>query len=68
MERKLKKEREAEGEMFAGKDAFVTAAYKQRLAEMRAAEEAERLREDIDGMSQTIHACPVSPLLTSPML
>jgi hypothetical protein len=53
MERKYKKEREAEGEMFADKDAYVTEAYKKRLEEIRLAEEAERMREEADGMRRS---------------
>jgi hypothetical protein len=63
MERKYKKEREAEGEMFADKDAYVTEAYKKRLEEIRLAEEAERMREEADGMrwSPTHCFCEASP-------
>jgi coiled-coil domain-containing protein 55 len=44
-EKKFKKEREAEGEEFAGKEKFVTNAYKRQQEELRKAEEEERLRE-----------------------
>jgi coiled-coil domain-containing protein 55 len=44
-ERKYKKEREEEGEEFAGKEKFVTNAYKQQQEEIRKAEEEERLKE-----------------------
>lgn len=44
-EKKYKKERETEGEEFAGKEKFVTSAYKKQQEEMRKAEEEERLRE-----------------------
>ena len=44
-ERKYQKEREVEGEEFAGKEKFVTSAYKRQQEEMRQAEEEEKLRE-----------------------
>ena len=44
-ERKYKKERETEGEEFAGKEKFVTSAYKRQQEELRKAEEEEKLRE-----------------------
>ncbi|KAJ3202459.1 hypothetical protein HDU67_000546 [Dinochytrium kinnereticum] len=45
-DRKVQKERELEGELFADKDAFVTEAYKQRQLELKKLEEEERLREE----------------------
>jgi len=44
-EKMLAKEREAEGDEFADKEKFVTAAYKRQQAEMRKAEEEEAERE-----------------------
>lgn len=44
-------EREAEGDEFKDKDAFVTQAYKDQMAEVRRAEEEERKR---DGMPQIV--------------
>jgi coiled-coil domain-containing protein 55 len=44
-EKKFKKERETEGDEFAGKEKFVTNAYKRQQEEARKAEEEERLRE-----------------------
>ena len=41
----IEREREQEGDEFAGKDKFVTQAYKEQQAELRKAEEEERLRE-----------------------
>ncbi|XP_034034085.1 nuclear speckle splicing regulatory protein 1 isoform X2 [Thalassophryne amazonica] len=41
-DRKIQKEREAEGEKFADKEAYVTSAYKQKLQERMEAEERER--------------------------
>lgn len=41
----IEREREQEGDEFAGKDRFVTQAYKEQQAELRKAEEEERLRE-----------------------
>jgi coiled-coil domain-containing protein 55 len=45
-EKKLAREREAEGDEFADKDKFVTAAYKKQQEENRRIEEEERLREE----------------------
>jgi coiled-coil domain-containing protein 55 len=44
-EKMLSLEREKEGEEFSGKDKFVTDAYKKQMAEVRKAEEEERIRE-----------------------
>lgn len=44
-EKMLAKEREAEGDEFADKEKFVTAAYKRQQAEMRKAEEEEAQKE-----------------------
>lgn len=41
----IQREREAEGDEFRDKDAFVTQAYKDQMAEVRRAEEEERRRE-----------------------
>ena len=65
MERKVKKERDAEGEEFKDKDAFITAGYKKRLEEMRQAEEEERLREERDGMSFCVCARATLPISLS---
>lgn len=43
-EKMLQRERQAEGDEFADKEEFVTDAYKQQMAEVRAAEEAENKR------------------------
>jgi hypothetical protein len=40
----IQREREMEGDEFKDKDAFVTQAYKDQMAEVRKAEEEERLR------------------------
>jgi coiled-coil domain-containing protein 55 len=45
-EKKLAREREAEGEEFADKEKFVTSAYKKQQEENRRLEEEERLREE----------------------
>ena len=39
LERKVQKEREAEGDEFADKEAFVTAAYRKKMEEMQKLEE-----------------------------
>lgn len=41
----IEREREKEGDEFQDKDAFVTQAYKEQQAELRRAEEEERIRE-----------------------
>lgn len=41
----MQREREAEGDEFNDKEAFVTQAYKDQMAEVRKAEEEEKLRE-----------------------
>lgn len=41
----IQREREAEGDEFKDKEAFVTQAYKDQMAELRRAEEEERRRE-----------------------
>ncbi|WFD27041.1 hypothetical protein MNAN1_002035 [Malassezia nana] len=43
--KKLQREREAEGDAYAGKEAFVTSAYKAQQEEWQRAEEEERVRE-----------------------
>lgn len=44
-EKMIQHEREQEGDEFADKDAFVTQAYKDQMAEVRKAEEEEKQRE-----------------------
>lgn len=44
-EKMIQREREMEGDEFAEKDAFVTQAYKDQMAEVRRAEEEEKQRE-----------------------
>ncbi|KLU88993.1 hypothetical protein MAPG_07972 [Magnaporthiopsis poae ATCC 64411] len=45
-DKKMKREREAEGDEFAGKEMFVTEAYKRQQEENRRLEEEERRREE----------------------
>ncbi|KAH8106965.1 coiled-coil domain-containing protein 55-domain containing protein [Cristinia sonorae] len=47
-EKMIQREREAEGDEFADKEAFVTQAYKDQMAEVRRAEQEEKEREDIE--------------------
>jgi len=47
-ERKLKREREAEGDEFADKEKFVTEAYKRQQEENRRLEEEEKAREEAE--------------------
>ncbi|KAA1471135.1 hypothetical protein DENSPDRAFT_929328 [Dentipellis sp. KUC8613] len=47
-EKMIQREREAEGDEFDGKEAFVTQAYKDQMAEVRKAEEEERQREELE--------------------
>jgi len=44
----IQREREAEGDEFKDKEAFVTQAYKDQLAEMKISEEEERQREEAE--------------------
>lgn len=46
IERKIQREREAEGELFAGKEVFVTAGYKAKLSERQAYMEREKAEEE----------------------
>ncbi|KAK0711129.1 coiled-coil domain-containing protein 55-domain containing protein [Lasiosphaeris hirsuta] len=47
-EKRLKRERDAEGDAFADKEAFVTEAYKKQQEENRRLEEAEKKREEAE--------------------
>ena len=49
VERQVQKEREAEGNEFADKDAFVTSAFKKKMQEMAEEEERQRKRDERDG-------------------
>ena len=46
-EKMIQREREMEGDEFKDKDAFVTQAYKDQMAEVRRAEEEEKQREGV---------------------
>ena len=48
-EREVQKEREAEGDMFKDKEAFVTGAYRKKMEELEKAKEDERRKDAIDG-------------------
>ncbi|XP_069767137.1 nuclear speckle splicing regulatory protein 1 isoform X1 [Narcine bancroftii] len=48
MERKIQKEREAEGEKYVDKDAFVTSAYKKKLQERAEEKEQERREAELE--------------------
>merc|ERR1711990_1208655 len=45
IERKVQKERDAEGDEFADKEKFVTAAYKQKMIEIEEQEKEEKLQD-----------------------
>ncbi|PCH38058.1 hypothetical protein WOLCODRAFT_114737 [Wolfiporia cocos MD-104 SS10] len=47
-EKMIQREREAEGDQFRDKEAFVTQAYKDQIAELRRAEEEEKLQEEME--------------------
>ena len=49
-ERKVQKEREAEGDEFRGKEVFVTSAYRKKMEEMQKEEEEEQRKERIEAM------------------
>ena len=48
-ERKLQKERETEGDLYADKEAFVTASFRKKMEEMEMAEEEERHQRMLEG-------------------
>lgn len=50
IERQVQKERELEGEEFADKESFVTASYRAKLEEMKAAEEVEKRDEYLESI------------------
>lgn len=50
IERQVQKERETEGEMYKDKEAFVTSSYKQKLEEMKQAEEEEKRAEYLESI------------------
>lgn len=58
VERKVQKERETEGDMFNDKEAFVTPAYRAKLAELKKLEEEERLRELREGTWNIVKIVP----------
>lgn len=73
IERQVQKERDAEGDEFADKEVFVTAAYRAKLEEMKKAEEEERREEylesigdvtkqkDLDGFYRHLYEQKVGP-------
>ncbi|CAL8378379.1 unnamed protein product [Boreogadus saida] len=64
-ERKIQKEREAEGEEFADKEAYVTAAYRQKLKEREEEQEKEKrdaaMEAALDVKKQKDLTAPLSP-------
>merc|ERR1712058_40998 len=48
IERQVQKEREAEGEMYADKESFVTSAYRKKMEEMGKQEEEEARQAQIE--------------------
>ena len=53
-EKMIQREREAEGDEFRDKEAFVTQAYKDQMAEVRKAEEEERRQEGMHHTATTL--------------
>lgn len=53
-EKTIQKEREAEGDQFADKEAFVTAAYKEKLEEMRLANLKDERERQCEGKCELI--------------
>ncbi|KAJ1920078.1 hypothetical protein H4219_001607 [Mycoemilia scoparia] len=51
-EKIIQKEREAEGELYADKEKFVTTAYKEQMEEMRRLEEEEKLKEEAEDVTK----------------
>ena len=54
-ERKIQKEREAEGEEFADKEAYVTAAYRQKLKEREEEQEKEKRDAALEGTNDWLN-------------
>ncbi|EEC10746.1 coiled-coil domain-containing protein, putative [Ixodes scapularis] len=50
MQRKIQKERDQEGEVFADKEAYVTQAYRKKMQEMQEEEEKEMRRQRVEDM------------------
>ncbi|CAN7984912.1 unnamed protein product, partial [Ixodes hexagonus] len=50
MQRKIQKERDTEGEVFADKEAYVTQAYRKKMQEMQEEEEKEMRRQQVEDM------------------
>lgn len=50
IDRKIEREREAEGDQFADKESFVTEAYRQKLLERKLYEEREKKEMELEGM------------------
>lgn len=48
-ERKVQQEREAEGNKYADKEAFVTSAYKKKMEELQQQEERDRMEAAMEG-------------------
>lgn len=73
IERQVQKEREEEGEMFKDKESFVTSAYRQKLEEMKKAEDEEKReaylesigdvtkQNDLDGFYRHIYEQQMGP-------
>jgi hypothetical protein len=51
-DRKIQKERELEGDLFHGKEAFVTEAYRKRMEEKQRLEEEERKQDELEGLPE----------------
>ena len=49
-DRKIQKEREAEGDLFGDKEAFVTSSYRKRMEEREKIEAEERRQEQIEAL------------------
>ena len=61
IERQVQKEREQEGDMYADKESFVTAAYKEKLKERQEQEEAEKRKEMLEGKNYVRVRVPTGP-------
>ena len=49
IEKKVQKEREAEGDEFEDKEAFVTESFRKKMLEMQQEEEKERRQAELEG-------------------
>lgn len=64
-EKKIQKEREAEGDLWGDKEVFVTSAYRQKLEERQQLEEEERRQEQLESLLDVRRQKDLSGFYTS---